>query len=63
MHLRLIQGGLAHTASRPPAPEPRISGELLRRPDRPPPPRELDSALGEVTLAVLGAMLLLLVLV
>jgi hypothetical protein len=57
MHLKLIQGGLAHAASTPP-PEPRLSGEFVRRPDRPPPPQELDSSFGKVTLAVVCATLL-----
>ncbi|MAQ15076.1 MAG: hypothetical protein CMN30_09815 [Sandaracinus sp.] len=49
MMLRVIQGG----RSRPDAFESdRVSGELFRRPDRPPPPSELGSQLPALTVAV-----------
>lgn len=59
MHLRLIQGGLGRGSDE--ATDARISGELVRRPDRPPPPREPDSALATVSLGV-GFLTLLLLL-
>ena len=58
MHLRLIQGGLAHTTGD--SREHRFSGEFLRRPDRPPPPREPDSSLTTVSLGLGVATLMLL---
>lgn len=59
MRLRLIQGGLAQAASEPPTREHRLSGAFTLRPHRPPPPEELRSSLGPVTLAVTFATLLL----